>query len=78
MKSRLVRFASRRTRAASIRVRCAIDPMTEFVLKLDLANHRHPENLAAEHALVREWLNLASRAIGSNSNRQGELTIPTF
>jgi hypothetical protein len=69
----------RTTTARSIRDRCAIDPMaTEFVLRLDLANHRHPENLAAEHAKVREMLDLASRAIGSNSKRSGELTTPTW
>jgi len=49
-----------------------------FILRIDLTDHQHPGNLAAEHALVRECLNLASRAIGSNSNRQGDLTIPTF
>jgi hypothetical protein len=52
--------------------------MTTFTLKLDLTDHQHPDNLAAEHAKVREWLNLASQAIGSNSNRRGELSIPVY
>jgi hypothetical protein len=27
---------------------------------------------------VRSWLALASQAVGSNSNRRGDLTIPVF
>jgi hypothetical protein len=56
----------------------SIDPAMHFILRLDLTDHRHPENLPAEHAKVREWLNLASQAIGSNSHRSGELIIPVY
>lgn len=49
-----------------------------FILRLDLTDHQHPDNLTAEHAKVREWLGLAIHAIGSNLKRQGELTIPSF
>jgi hypothetical protein len=49
-----------------------------FILRLDLTDHRHPGNPAAQHHLVREWLNLASQAIGSSSKRSGELTIPRW
>jgi hypothetical protein len=49
-----------------------------FILRLDLTDHQHPGNLAAEHAKVRELLGLASQAIGAGTNRKGELTIPSF
>jgi hypothetical protein len=49
-----------------------------FILRLDLTDHQHPENRAAEHAKVRTWLALAAQAIGAGSNRSGELTIPSF
>jgi hypothetical protein len=56
----------------------AIDPMTEFVLRLDLSDHRHPDNLPAEHAKVREWLGLAVQQLGSNLSRKGDLRIPIW
>jgi hypothetical protein len=52
--------------------------MTDFILRLDLTDHQHPENRAAEHAKVREWLGLAINAIGAGTKRQGDLTIPSF
>jgi hypothetical protein len=52
--------------------------MTAFVLRLDLSSHQHPGNPAAQHALVRQMLNLAMQAIGSNLNRKGELSIPLW
>ena len=55
----------------------AIDPMaTEFVLRLDLAEHAHHQ--PAQHAHVCQMLDLAKQAIGSDSKRHGELTIPRF
>jgi hypothetical protein len=48
-----------------------------FILRLDLTEHQHPDNLTAEHTKVREILALAAQAIGS-SKRSGELTIPRF
>jgi hypothetical protein len=65
------------TRAAAL-ILISIDPAMHFILRLELDNHRHPENLAAEHAVVREWLNLASHAIGSSPARKGELSTPTW
>jgi hypothetical protein len=50
--------------------------VTEFVLKLNLANHEH--HAAAQHAIVREMLGLAQQQIGSGSSRKGELTIPLW
>jgi hypothetical protein len=52
--------------------------MTDFVLKLDLSDHEHRDNLAAQHTKVCQWLDLAKQAIGSNSNRRGDLTTPTW
>jgi hypothetical protein len=52
--------------------------MTDFVLKIDLSEHGHPGNLPAQHARVREMLDFAKQAIGANSNRRGDLTIPVF
>ena len=49
-----------------------------FILRLDLTDHQHPENLAAEHAKVREWLNLAVQQLGSNLERKGDLRIPIW
>jgi hypothetical protein len=56
--------------------RCAIDPMTEFVLRLDLANHVHHH--AAQHAFVHQMLGVAGQAIRANSDRRGDLTIRHF
>jgi hypothetical protein len=64
--------------AGSIHANSIIDPAMHFILRLDLTDHQHPENLAAEHAKVRELLGLASQAIGANSGRKGELTTPTW
>jgi hypothetical protein len=52
--------------------------MTDFILKLDLSDHQHPGNPAAQYAQVRRMLDLAKQAIGANSNRRGDLTIPSF
>jgi hypothetical protein len=49
-----------------------------FTLSLDLTDHEHPGNPAAQHAKVREWLGLAMQAIGSDLKRKGELTIPCW
>jgi hypothetical protein len=50
--------------------------MTDFVLQLDLSNHEHHQ--AAQHTVVREMLGLAIQAIGSDSRRKGDLTIPVW
>jgi hypothetical protein len=51
--------------------------MTEFVLKLDLAET--PGNPAAQSAKVCELLRQAGQAIGSDfRQRKGELKTPTF
>ena len=52
--------------------------MTGFVLRIDLTDHQHPANPAAEHAKVREWLSLAGQAIGSGPGRKGDLTVPVW
>ena len=49
-----------------------------FILRLDLTDHQHPGNPAAEHAKVREQLGLAMQAIGAGTKRSGDLTIPSF
>jgi hypothetical protein len=45
---------------------------------LDLTYHQHPGNRAAEHALVRQWLNLAVQQLGANLDREGELMVPVW
>ena len=52
--------------------------MTIFTLTLDLTDHRHPANPAAQRAKVREWLALAGQAIGSGPGRKGDLTVPVW
>lgn len=49
-----------------------------FILRLNLTDHQHPENRAAEHAKVRELLGLAMQAVGSSPKRNGELKIPRW
>jgi hypothetical protein len=49
-----------------------------FTLSIDLTDHQHPGNQAAQHAKVREWLGLTIQAIGAGTKRKGELTIPSF
>jgi hypothetical protein len=51
---------------------------TEFVLKLDLSDHEHPDNLYAQHSKVCQWLDLAKQAIGASIGRSGDLRIPIF
>jgi hypothetical protein len=52
--------------------------MTEFVLRLDLREHEHRDNLAAQYTKVCQWLDLAKQQLGSNLNRRGDLTIPIW
>jgi hypothetical protein len=52
--------------------------MSAFILRLDLSDHEHRDNLPAQHSKVCAWLDLAKHAIGSNLNRRGDLTIPVF
>ena len=53
--------------------------MSAFILRLDLSDHaQHGDNLPAQHAKVRQWLGLAIQAIGGNSARSGDLTVPIF
>ena len=47
---------------------------TSFVLKIDLADHAHPQNLHAQHAIVRQFLGNASQALGMSLQRRGDIT----
>jgi hypothetical protein len=40
--------------------------MTKFNLTLDLSDHAHPENPAAQRAFVTQMLHQAAQAVGSN------------
>ena len=50
--------------------------MPDFILKLDLSGHEHHQT--AQHAHVCQMLDLAKQAIGSDSKRKGDLTIPRW
>jgi hypothetical protein len=65
------------TRPAAL-ILISIDPAMHFILRIDLTDHQHPGNQAAQHAKVRELLGLASHAVGANSGRKGDLTVPGF
>jgi hypothetical protein len=52
--------------------------MTEFVLRLDLAEHGHPDNAAAQYVFVRQMLDIARQQLGSGTPPKGELSIPVF
>jgi hypothetical protein len=69
-------FGPRKTPAKSTAGSSADLMTTEFVLKLDLSGHEHHQ--MAQHAHVCQMLDLAKQAIGSDSKRHGELTIPRF
>jgi hypothetical protein len=50
--------------------------MSQFILTLDLADHKHPENQRAQHQTVHALLDQASQAIGSSNAREGEFVYP--
>jgi hypothetical protein len=49
--------------------------MTQFVLTINLEEHKHHENPAAQHAKVRQLLGIAAQALGMNTDRSGKLAL---
>jgi hypothetical protein len=47
--------------------------MTAFILRLDLTDHEHTHNPAAQHAIVGQLLDHAKQAICSGTAREGDL-----
>jgi hypothetical protein len=49
--------------------------MTAFILRLDLAEHEHAHNPAAQRLIVGQMLDHARQAVCSGSAREGELSL---